>query len=144
MLTDIDENVQKWTRVFSTRRWVNLVARTRGKKKEKKKACPLLDAFPSGQVSSPRLYRLMLELIDFKNLNNLFTNEKRFSLFLFFSKILALNVFDFGLKIFSLNCFVTKNVSQVCLDEIFRNWNVFALFSQTSLCYEIKKIWIDQ
>ena len=56
-LTDTGENVQKWTRVFSIRRWVILVARTR-RKKEKKIACPLLDVFACGQVSSPRLYRL--------------------------------------------------------------------------------------
>ena len=34
-LTDTGENVQKWTRVFSTRRWVNLVARMRRKKRRK-------------------------------------------------------------------------------------------------------------
>ena len=34
-LIDTGENVQKWTRVFSTRRWVKLVARTRREKKEK-------------------------------------------------------------------------------------------------------------
>ena len=33
-LTDTGENVQKWTRVFSTRRRVILVARTRRKKRE--------------------------------------------------------------------------------------------------------------
>ena len=33
-LTDTGEFVQKWTRVFSTRRWVILVARTRRKKEE--------------------------------------------------------------------------------------------------------------
>ena len=33
-LTDTGENVQKWTRIFSTRRWVILVARMRRKKKE--------------------------------------------------------------------------------------------------------------
>ena len=33
VLTDTDKNVQKWTRVFSTRRWVILVAR---KKREEK------------------------------------------------------------------------------------------------------------
>ena len=55
--TDTGENVQKWTQVFSTRRWVILVARTR-RKKEKKITCPLLDVFACGQVSSPRLYRL--------------------------------------------------------------------------------------
>ena len=33
-LTDTGENVQKWTRVFSTRCWVILVARTRRKKRE--------------------------------------------------------------------------------------------------------------
>ena len=48
---------KKWTRVFSTRRWVILVARTRRKKK-KKIVCPLLDVFAFGQVPSPRLYRL--------------------------------------------------------------------------------------
>ena len=56
-LTDTGENVQKWTRVFSTRLWVILVARTR-RKKQKKIVCPLLDVFAYGQVSSPRLYRL--------------------------------------------------------------------------------------
>ena len=34
ILTDTGETVQKWTRVFSTRRWVILVARTRRKKRE--------------------------------------------------------------------------------------------------------------
>ena len=33
--TDTGENVKKWTRVFSTRRWVILVARTRRKKRRK-------------------------------------------------------------------------------------------------------------
>ena len=61
LLTDTGENVQKWTRVFSTRRWVILVARTR-RKKEKKIACPHLDVFACGQVSIPRLYRLILIL----------------------------------------------------------------------------------
>ena len=56
-LTDTGENAKKWTRVFSTQRWVILVARTR-RKKDKKIACPLLDVFACGQVSSPRLYRL--------------------------------------------------------------------------------------
>ena len=63
-LTDTGENVQKWTRVFSTRRWVILVARTR-RKKERKIACPLLDAFACAQVSRPRLYRLKLEKLIF-------------------------------------------------------------------------------
>ena len=49
-LTGTGENVQKWTRVFSTR--------TR-RKEEKKRACQLLDVFAWGQVSSPRLYRLI-------------------------------------------------------------------------------------
>ena len=57
-LADTSENVQKWTRVFSTRRWVILVARTR-RRKEKKIARPLLDVFACGQLSSPRLYRLI-------------------------------------------------------------------------------------
>ena len=35
MLTDTDENVQKWTRVVSTRRWVILVARSCLKREEK-------------------------------------------------------------------------------------------------------------
>ena len=34
-LTDTGENVQKWTRLFSTRRWVILVAWTRRKKRRK-------------------------------------------------------------------------------------------------------------
>ena len=34
LLTDTGENVQKWTRVFPTRCWVILVARTRPKKRE--------------------------------------------------------------------------------------------------------------
>ena len=61
-LTDIGENVQKWTRVFLTRRWVILVTRTR-RKKEKKIACPLLDVFAYGQISSPRLYRLKSKMV---------------------------------------------------------------------------------
>ena len=39
-----------------------LVARTR-RKKDKKIACPLLDVFACGQVSSPRLYRLKMVTI---------------------------------------------------------------------------------
>ena len=35
-LTNTGENVQKWTRVFSTRRWAILVARTRRKNRERK------------------------------------------------------------------------------------------------------------
>ena len=60
-LTYTGENVQKWTRVFSTRRWVILVARTRRKKREENSVValrPLLNVFAGGQVSSPRLYRL--------------------------------------------------------------------------------------
>ena len=34
-LTDTGQNVQKWTRVFSTRRWVILFARTRRKNRRK-------------------------------------------------------------------------------------------------------------
>ena len=37
-LTDTGENVQKWTRVFSTRRWVILVARTRRENREENSA----------------------------------------------------------------------------------------------------------
>ena len=59
ILTDTGENVQKWTRVFSTRRRVILVARTR-RKKRRKYSRPLLAKFACGQVSSPRLYRLRL------------------------------------------------------------------------------------
>ena len=66
-LTDTGENVQKWTRVFWTRRWVKLVARTH-RKKEKKIACPLLNVFACGEVSSPRLYRLSWK-IKLKSLN---------------------------------------------------------------------------
>ena len=43
MLTDTGESIR--------------VARNR-QKKEKKKACPLLDVLAGGQVSSPHLYRL--------------------------------------------------------------------------------------
>ena len=35
--------------------------RSDASKKEKKMACPLLDVFACGQVSSPRLYRLKLK-----------------------------------------------------------------------------------
>ena len=59
-LTNTGENVQKWTRVFSTRCWVILVAWTR-RKKEKEIACPLLDVFAFEQVSSHHLYRLTKE-----------------------------------------------------------------------------------
>ena len=68
-LTDTGENVQKWTRVLSTRRWVILVARTR-RKKEKKKACPLLNVFACGQVLSPRLYWLNGSLRNISVLEN--------------------------------------------------------------------------
>ena len=57
-LTDTGENVQKWTRVFSTRR-----------KKVKKIACPLLDVFACGQVSSLRLYRLRVNYILYQLFN---------------------------------------------------------------------------
>ena len=66
VLTDTGEKVQKWTRLFPTRRWVILVARMRREKK-KKIACPLLDVFACGQVSSPRLYRVIL---NFRSKNN--------------------------------------------------------------------------
>ena len=68
LLTDTGENVQTWTRVFSTRRWVILVARTRRKKREKI-ACPLLDVFACGQVSSPRLYRLTKDFFRNEQIN---------------------------------------------------------------------------
>ena len=60
VLTDTGENVQKWTRVFSTRRWVILVVQTRRKKVENSVVAlrSLLNVFAWGQVSSPRLYRL--------------------------------------------------------------------------------------
>ena len=64
-LTDKGENVQKWTRIFSTRRWVILVARKR-RKKEKKIACPPLDVFACRQVPSLRLYRLTSQMKFFK------------------------------------------------------------------------------
>ena len=55
-LTDTGENVQKWTRVFSTRRWVILVARTRRKKREEYSVStfgrfPLWTSFESSPVS---------------------------------------------------------------------------------------------
>ena len=55
-LTDTGENVQKWTRVFSTRRWVILVARTRRKKREENSASTfgrfrLWTSFESSPVS---------------------------------------------------------------------------------------------
>ena len=56
-LTDTGENVEKWTRVFSTRSWVILVALTR-RKTVKKITWPLLGVFACGHLSSPRLYRL--------------------------------------------------------------------------------------
>ena len=58
-LTDTRENVQKWTRVFSTGRWVILVARTRRKKREEN-SVSTFGRFRCGQVLSPRLYRLNL------------------------------------------------------------------------------------
>ena len=67
ILTDTGENFQKWTRVFSTRRWVISVART-SRKKEKKITRPLLDGFAWGQVWSSRLYRLKYSL--YKHLNH--------------------------------------------------------------------------
>ena len=45
--------------------WLILVARTR-RKKEKKIACPILDVFACGQVSSPRLYRITSSQKDYK------------------------------------------------------------------------------
>ena len=47
--------------------WVILVARTR-RKKEKKIACPLLDVFACGLVSSPRVYRLRTKYKDYQTL----------------------------------------------------------------------------
>ena len=61
--TDTGENVQKWTRVFSTRRWVILVARTCRKKREENSVSTFGRFRLWKQVSSPRLYRLR------KNLN---------------------------------------------------------------------------
>ena len=54
--TDTSENVQKWTRVSSTRRWVILVARTRRKKRRKILASTLVQirlwtSFESSPVS---------------------------------------------------------------------------------------------
>ena len=57
-LTDTGEFAPKWTRIFSTRRWVILVARTR-RKKRKKYWRLLWCKFACGQVSGPRLYRLL-------------------------------------------------------------------------------------
>ena len=58
ILTDTGENVQKWTRVFATRRWLSYSSLGRVGKKETKIERPILDVFACGQVSSPRLYRL--------------------------------------------------------------------------------------
>ena len=55
-LTDTGENVQKWTRVF--RLGAESYSSLGRVGKKKKIACPLLDVFACGQVSSPRLYRL--------------------------------------------------------------------------------------
>ena len=60
-ISDTGENVQKWTRFFSTRRWVILVARTR-RKKRRKYSCPLLVKFACEQVSRPRLYGIWVPL----------------------------------------------------------------------------------
>ena len=66
--TDTGENVQKWTRVFSIRRWVILVARTRQKKQENNVVAlrSLLNVFACTQVSSPRLYRLIFDPVETK------------------------------------------------------------------------------
>ena len=55
-LTDTGENVQKWTRVFFDSA-LSHTRRSVASEKKKKIACPLLDVFACGQVSSPRLYR---------------------------------------------------------------------------------------
>ena len=68
-LTDTGENVQKWTRLISTRRWVVLVARM-SRKKRRKYSRPLLDVFACGQVSSPRLYRLRSSMLFIRTPNN--------------------------------------------------------------------------
>ena len=87
-LTDTGENVLKWTPVFSTRRWVILVARTRRQKREENSVVALLsllNVFACGQVSSPRLYRLskiqsliyyLLAIHD--NFGRLYTNFRHF------------------------------------------------------------------
>ena len=71
ILTDTGANVRKWTRVFSTQRWVILVARTRRKKKEENSVVALrslLNVFACGQVSSPRLYRSTIRLNEEKKI----------------------------------------------------------------------------
>ena len=61
VLTDTGENVQKWTRVFSTRHWVRLVARTRRKKREENSVSTfgrfrLWTSFESSPVSVKLIY----------------------------------------------------------------------------------------
>ena len=61
VLTDTGENVQKWTRVFSTRRWVILVARTRRKKREENSVSTfgrfrLCTSFESSPVSVKKFW----------------------------------------------------------------------------------------
>ena len=72
-LTDTGANVQKWTQVFSTRRWViqydsysSHIRRSDAseKKRRRKYSRPLLNVFACGQVSSPRLYRLSQIYVD--------------------------------------------------------------------------------
>ena len=57
-LTLTGEYVQKWKRVFFDSA-LSQTRRSDASKKEKKITCPLLDMFACGQVSSPRLHRLI-------------------------------------------------------------------------------------
>ena len=57
-LTDTGENVKKWTRVFFDSALSH--PRRSDASERKKIACPLLDVFACGQVSSPRLYGLKI------------------------------------------------------------------------------------
>ena len=71
ILTDTGGNVQKWTQVFSTRRWVILVARTRRKKREENSVSTfgrfrLWTSFESSRVSLKLKFNLLLQSNNFK------------------------------------------------------------------------------
>ena len=71
-LYHIGENLQKWTRVFSTRRESYSSLGRVGKKENRVVAQrSLLNVFACGQVSSPRLYRLKIKKV-IKNFNRKF------------------------------------------------------------------------
>ena len=61
-LTDTGENVQKWTRIFRLGAKSYLSLRRVGKKR-RKYSRPLLNVFACAQVSSPRLCRLIINVL---------------------------------------------------------------------------------